>query len=254
MSALKVFIFGNNRVCLECIKILNNDRHFNIIGVCLHDESRQKFVKEIINELGEGVRLYEYGAINEAELLDELKHLGCNIGFSIYFGYILSKQIIDQFPRGVINCHPAYLPYNRGSAPNVFSIIDQTPAGVTFHYLDEGVDTGDVITQERVEVESVDTGESLYVKLEQKCISAFMNLLPAIYENNLTMNTRSLVEGSYHRHAELDSIDKIELDDTYTARELIDLIRARTYKPYESAYFIDDSGKKVNIRVELDYD
>ena len=87
----------------------------------------------------------------------DIKELGADVALSVFFGYILSPGFIDLFPQGVINLHPAYVPYNRGAFTNVWSIVDDTPAGATLHYIDTGVDTGDMIAQRRVSIEPVDT-------------------------------------------------------------------------------------------------
>ena len=72
-----------------------------------------------------------------------------NFLISYGYRYVLKKEILDLFPNRAINLHISYLPYNRGSDPNFWSFIDGTPKGVTIHYLDEGVDTSDIIVQRK---------------------------------------------------------------------------------------------------------
>ncbi len=75
-----------------------------------------------------------------------------NIKFLVSYGFrhIISKNILDQFPNRAINLHISLLPWNKGADPNLWSFIDGTPKGVTIHYLDAGIDTGDVIVQKEV--------------------------------------------------------------------------------------------------------
>jgi methionyl-tRNA formyltransferase len=74
------------------------------------------------------------------------------IEFLISYGYrhIISKDVLDIFPDRAINLHISLLPWNRGADPNLWSFIDDTPKGVTIHYLDGGIDTGDIIAQDEV--------------------------------------------------------------------------------------------------------
>ena len=74
-----------------------------------------------------------------------------NFDIVISFGYrfILKKEHINNTSY-IINLHISYLPYNRGSDPNLWSFLDNTPKGVTIHYLDEGLDTGDIILQKQI--------------------------------------------------------------------------------------------------------
>lgn len=73
--------------------------------------------------------------------------------FIISYGYryIIKKEIIDLFPKKIINLHISLLPWNKGSDPNLWSFIDDTPKGVTIHYIDEGLDTGKIICQKEIQ-------------------------------------------------------------------------------------------------------
>jgi UDP-2,4-diacetamido-2,4,6-trideoxy-beta-L-altropyranose hydrolase len=69
---------------------------------------------------------------------------------SYNYRHILGKKIISIPPRGSVNLHISYLPWNRGADPNVWSFIDNSPKGITIHYIDEGVDTGDILVQREI--------------------------------------------------------------------------------------------------------
>ena len=84
------------------------------------------------------------------------------------YRYILKKDVLDLFPNSAINLHISYLPYNRGADPNFWSFIEETPKGVTIHYLDEGIDTGDIIVQKEVVFDSIETLGSSYQKLQSE--------------------------------------------------------------------------------------
>ncbi|MDC1447074.1 formyltransferase family protein [Candidatus Thioglobus sp.] len=92
-----------------------------------------------------------------------------NINFLVSYNYryILSMDVLDLLPFRAINLHISYLPYNRGTDPNFWSFVDGTPSGVSIHYIDEGVDTGDIIVQEKVSFNSEkDTLKDSYSKLQ----------------------------------------------------------------------------------------
>jgi Formyl transferase len=73
------------------------------------------------------------------------------IGFVISYGYryILTPETLSYAPNNFINLHISYLPYNRGSSPNLWSALEGTPAGVSIHKINSGVDTGDILLQKR---------------------------------------------------------------------------------------------------------
>ena len=92
-----------------------------------------------------------------------------DIYFLVSFGYrhIIRKEILDLLPNRAINLHISYLPWNRGADPNLWSFIEGTPKGVTIHYIDEGIDTGDILVQRKVELdEGNDTLATSYEKLQ----------------------------------------------------------------------------------------
>ena len=75
-----------------------------------------------------------------------------NNNLYISFGYrkIISKKIIQRAKRPIINLHLSFLPFNRGAHPNFWSFIEDTPSGVSIHEIDDGVDTGPIIFQKKL--------------------------------------------------------------------------------------------------------
>ena len=85
----------------------------------------------------------------------------------------------------IINMHISLLPWNRGSSPNLWSFIDNTPKGVTIHILDEGLDTGDVLLQKELYFdEQKETLASSYEKLNYEIVNLLQNNWAYIWEKN----------------------------------------------------------------------
>ena len=82
------------------------------------------------------------------------------------YRFIISEEIIKRFEYKIVNMHISYLPRNRGADPNMWSIIDNTPKGVSIHYIDVGIDTGPIILQKIVEISLEDTLRQSYEKLQ----------------------------------------------------------------------------------------
>jgi methionyl-tRNA formyltransferase len=72
--------------------------------------------------------------------------------FILSFGFrkIISENIIKKIKKPIFNIHLSYLPFNRGSHPNFWSFIENTPAGVSIHKIDKGIDTGNVILRKKI--------------------------------------------------------------------------------------------------------
>ena len=86
-----------------------------------------------------------YLSINQAKSAD--------IIFSFGYVKIIKKKILNIVNRPIINLHMSLLPFNRGAHPNFWSLIENTPSGITIHEIDEGIDTGKIIVQKRYNID-----------------------------------------------------------------------------------------------------
>ncbi|WP_445147912.1 formyltransferase family protein [Baekduia sp. Peel2402] len=93
---------------------------------------------------------------------------------------ILRADVLDAAPGPVVNLHIALLPYNRGADPTLWSVLEDTPSGVTIHHVDAGVDTGDVIAQRAVLLAGDDTLATAYARLQEAMAALFAETWPAI--------------------------------------------------------------------------
>jgi methionyl-tRNA formyltransferase len=247
---MRVLFLGNNWVAWQLARCLR-EQGDGIVGLVLHPAERRTYGEQIVAASGvSAYRVFEGPELGRPETLRAIASLEPEIGVSALFGYILRRECLDLFPSGCINVHPALLPWNRGAYPNVWSLVDGTPAGATIHYVDEGVDTGDIIAQREVSVEPTDTGESLYRRLERACVELFRETWPRIRSGDVSRTPQDKAAGTTHRVRDVRVIDEIVPDRLYPARELIDRIRARTFIGYQGAY-IRVGGKKVYLRLGL---
>lgn len=132
-----------NDECLERLKAV-----MRILYLGPEHESILRFLREYpktLGDIGDDVDRTE-------EKLDpeSLRAMGYDFIVSYRYRYLVKKPVLDLFPDRVINLHISYLPWNRGADPNLWSFVDNTPKGVTIHYMDEGLDTGDIILQKEV--------------------------------------------------------------------------------------------------------
>ena len=90
-------------------------------------------------------------------------------------------------------------------------------------------------------------------KLEQAAIDLFRDTWPSIRSGNAPRIRQDPNSGTHHRVRDIDGIDRIDLDATYTARELINILKARTFPPYPGAYFVQED-RKIFMRLRLFYE
>jgi methionyl-tRNA formyltransferase len=210
-----------------------------------------------INDVG--MRVYEWlcdrGSVDVLSLLTTKEQLNLveklqpDIVVSVGYRHILPEKILSIPERGCINLHPAYLPYNRGANPNVWSIIEDTPAGVTLHYMDDGIDTGDIIARKKVETSFNDTGKSLYQRLEQAQFELFTENWSKIESGDIDPISQEEV-GTYHEVQDFEELCELDSDSKYTVKDLLDRLRALTFPPFNNT-LVEVDGEKYYIEVNI---
>ena len=247
---MRIVYFGNGSVALDLLRFLMGEGE-QIVALVLHDMEQRLLGAQLIEESGvQPECVFSSSELRAPHVIDHLKALGADIGFSALFATILKPSMLELFPRGVVNVHPSYLPYNRGRNAQIWSILDGTPVGATLHYMDGGVDTGPIVARLEAPVEQWDTGESLRAKLEQACVDVTRSGWDAVRLAKLP-TPQNPDEGSVHRVRDLDKISEIDLNAFYKAGDLINLLRALSSPPQsQGAYFIAETGK-IRISINL---
>jgi len=172
------------------------------------------------------------------------------------FELIISLHCKQLFPTELvkavrcINIHPGLNPYNRGWYPQVFSLINKLPIGATIHEIDEKLDHGDIIVQEEVKQFSYDTSLSLYNRVQAKEIELIRENITEIIENTYQANQPSK-EGNLNLKKDFNELRKLDLDDVGTFRQHIDILRALSHGSHKNAYFMDELGNKVFVKIDL---
>lgn len=248
---MKLVCFANNTVGLETVRHLRK-AGAEIVALVVHEPAKQKLAAEIIAAANSDKKvIFTADQLRDPATLELIASLKPDCGVSAFFGYILRKPLIDIFPRGIVNLHTSLLPLNRGSYPNVWTIVDKTTAGVTMHLVDQGVDTGPVLAQATVESRPEDTGLSLNARLESELIKLFVANWNRFVSGDLQPKPQADAEATLHYARDTQQIDCIELDATCRAGDLIDILRARTYPPHRGAYFEVD-GQKYFMKLEIE--
>ncbi len=135
---------------------------------------------------------------------------------SYTYRYILSRDVIDALSNNAVNLHNSYLPWNRGADPNIWSILEKTPRGVSLHFIDDYLDQGDIIAQRiLVDVDEEDTFETTYFRLDQKAKQLFKE---AFYYYAFWQEMRKEAKGVGNYHAISDGNILKDMIKTYETK------------------------------------
>ncbi|MBX2860045.1 MAG: hypothetical protein KTR14_02340 [Vampirovibrio sp.] len=124
-----------------------------------------------------------------------------NADIVVSYGYrhLIRPPVINRLPHRILNLHISYLPWNRGSDPNLWSFLENTLKGVTIHQVDSDLDTGSILAQREVPMDlEQDTLETSYKKLADAIETLFQEIWPDIIAGQIHP-TPQIAGGSVHR-------------------------------------------------------
>jgi methionyl-tRNA formyltransferase len=122
-------------------------------------------------------------SINSAESLAEIGRFAADLHVSMSYDQILRKDILDLPPRGTLNCHAGALPFYRGRNPLTWALINgEKEFGVTVHWVDLGIDTGDIVLQIKVPIRLRDTYATLLAAAIEACAATLVRAVSDVYE------------------------------------------------------------------------
>ena len=150
------------------------------------------------------------------------------------FGQIVPKEILDYPGLGCINVHASLLPRYRGASPINAVIKDgETETGITIMYMDEGIDTGDMIYSQAIPIEESDNYGTLSEKLSELGAKTLMKVMPKIYEEE---NFRIKQDDELSNYVGLIKREDTLLDFNKTRKEVFNHIRS--LNPVPLAYTV----------------
>jgi methionyl-tRNA formyltransferase len=152
--------------------------------------------------------------------------------FSFYFRWMIPAEVLAMPPRGAFNLHGSLLPRYRGRAPANWVLVNgESETGVSLHRMVAKPDAGDLVDQERVAIDPLDTAFTLFRKLEAAARVVLDRALPALAAGTARETPLDLAAGSYFGGRKpADGA----IDWRWPARRVFDLVRAVTH-PYPGA-------------------
>lgn len=194
---------------------------------------------------------------------EPLKDLDIYLIVTCAFGQILPKEVLDLPKYGSINVHASILPKYRGSAPIEYAIMNgDKKTGVTIMYMDEGMDTGDIIKISKLSIEDNDTGGSIHDKLSILGKDTLECTLKDIFNGNITR----IKQGDEFSIAPKITREDEHIDFNNNGINIINKIRAFNPSPLANiiidnkeikvlaAKFVKKDVNKVSEIVEIDKD
>jgi methionyl-tRNA formyltransferase len=181
--------------------------------------------------------------INSVENINWIKNLKPDIIFCFGWSNLIKKELLTLAPMGVVGFHPAALPQNRGRHPLIWALaLGLKQSASTFFFMDEGADTGDILSQEYFDILYEDAAKSLYDKVTSVALKQIEDFLPKLQNNSFQrIKQNHNKANTWRKRGKNDG----KIDFRMTANAIYNLVRALT-KPYVGAY-IEYKGEEISV-------
>lgn len=229
----------------------------NIVGVVTADN---KNVNSDYADLGLTCQIYNIPCLTTADVnsldsINWIKILKPEIIFCFGWSKLIQKRLLELPPMGVIGYHPAALPKNRGRHPLIWALVlGLKKTASSFFIMDEGADSGDLVSQEEIIINDDDDAGSLYEKVVNTARNQLISLVPMIKNKSFFKKHQDPLMANFWRKRE--TVDGI-IDWRMSAAAINNLVRGLA-KPYVGAEFLyHNDHYKVwasRVHVGLEYE
>ena len=254
MTPLRIAFAGDRDISVQVLQFVLQ-QGIRPLALMVSNPSRATHaveLRELCNYLPEGY-VFVGKEFRSPPAIAKMRNLDLDFIIAVHFPYIVPHEVLTIPQIGVLNLHPAYLPYNRGWHTPSWAILEDTPIGATLHFMDEGIDTGDVIYQRKIEILPNDTADTLYRRLKQLEFNVFKEAWPLIVEKRITRHAQNLKVGTSHQRKDLfrPEIQLIELEKDVKAGELLKKLRALTTNRLDEAAYFEVNGQRYRVQVRI---
>jgi len=245
---LKIGYFADGPWSHETFKKLIADQDISIGFVCVRFDTQDKTLKDYCSE--HAIPCLKHKNVNTPEFIQSLEQYGCDLLVSMSFNQIFRADIMNIFPLKAINCHAGKLPFYRGrNILNWVLINDEKEFGITVHYIDEGIDTGDIISQQTFPIDDSDTYATLLERAYTGCAELLYGAVRKFVDGTVSRKKQTEIHRVGLYCSQRKPGDEI-INWNQSSRELFNFVRSICQPGPQARAFINGNEMKIN-RVEI---
>ena len=221
-NKMKIGYFADGVWGHNALKLLASDSDFDVRFIVPRFFSDDVIIKQLADDYS--IDYLKCANINTKEFLRVISQYDCDILVSMSFDQIFKPIILSQYK--VINCHAGKLPFYRGrNILNWVLINDEKEFGITVHYVDQGIDTGDIILQRTYPISDCDNYYTLLCKAHVECADVLYSALKKLKDGTATTIKQNTIHNVGMYCGKRQAGDEVINWDS-TSRELFNFIRA----------------------------
>ena len=236
---IKILFMGRKPVAAKCLEKILMRPDIEVVAVLTDDHLEVSPTSDVAKKYNIPLLRFE-----EALKACENGTLSFDLGVSMLYWRKLKGALLDAAPRGIVNFHPAPLPDYKGVGGYNLAILDgRNEWACTAHYVDEDIDTGNIIMLERFPMDpETETALTLEAKSQSALLDLFINVFNKLIKNSERLPATPNTGGRYVNRSELEEMKLIELGKDDIARKA----RAFWFPPYDGAY-MKINGQKFTL-------
>ncbi|CAK7000874.1 MAG: Methionyl-tRNA formyltransferase [Peptostreptococcus russellii] len=241
---MRIIFMGTPDISVDSLERIIADGHDVCAVVTQPDRPKGRGKKLAMSPVKEvalkhGLKVMQPQKASDSEFIEELKSLEPELIVVIAYGQILKKELLEIPKYGCVNVHVSLLPKLRGAAPINWSIINgDVKTGVTTMFMDEGLDTGDIIMTKEFELDDEITAGELHDWMMQEGAKVLSETIKSIEDNSYT---RTKQDDSLSTYAPMMDKNLGHIDFSKDAIDIHNLVRGTI--PWPGAWCNSDYGK-----------
>ena len=242
MNKIRILFMGRKNVAAKTLEWLLKQDRVEIVGVLTDSHLEGSPCAKVAKE--NGLNLYD---VETALGLADSEKLQFDLGLSVLYWRKLRGALVNSPRLKTINFHPAPLPEYKGTAGYNLAIMNGLSEwSMTAHYIDEQIDTGDIIRLKSFPIcKDTETAQSLENTSQHKLFELFVDVVSEVLKRNSLLKAKPNKGGLYISRAQMEEMKEIKEGDDVSRK-----IRAFWFPPYDGAY-IKIAGKKYTLVDDL---
>ena len=244
----KVMFMGTPDIAVPCLEMLCNRDDIDVVGVVTQPDRKKGRGYELssppvkVFATEKNLEVFQPETLKDGAFDDVIKEKNPDLIVVIAYGRILPPFIIDYPKFGCINVHASLLPKYRGAAPLQWCIINgEKKTGITTMLMDNGLDTGDMLLVDEIEIDNDETTGTLFEKVSVMGAKTLSKTIDLVFENKITRTPQNHQEMTY---APVITKEMSYIDWTKSAKEINNLIRGLNPSPGAKTKY---NGKIIKI-------
>ena len=226
-SRLRIGYFADGPWSHRALELLVADPDLDVSFICARFVNPDQYLRDRAVELG--IEFYISKNVNSDIFLNKIGTHKCDIFVSMSFDQILRERFYSFPSLGTINCHAGKLPYYRGrNILNWALINDEKEFGITVHYIDDGVDTGDIVLQRIYPISDSDDYGSLLARAYAECPLVLYDAIQLIKSGKSSRLPQESIHPLGSIFSQRKQGDEI-IEWNWTSREVFNFVRALSH-------------------------